>query len=56
MKSGITNGMALLRRSRPEPRTEIDEPSSPVARFGPDEPLRLDAGLDLGPWQIAYQT
>ncbi|HEY0572284.1 MAG TPA: homoserine O-acetyltransferase, partial [Enterovirga sp.] len=37
-------------------RPEADEPTSPVARFGASEPLRLDAGVDLGPWQIAYQT
>ncbi|WP_321504841.1 homoserine O-acetyltransferase [Breoghania sp.] len=35
---------------------EADEPSSPVMRFGKDKPLRLDAGVDLAPWQIAYQT
>ena len=35
---------------------EADEPSSPVIRFGKDKPLRLDAGVDLAPWQIAYQT
>jgi homoserine O-acetyltransferase/O-succinyltransferase len=39
-----------------EPRSQIDEPSSPVARFGADEPLMMDAGVPLGPWQIAYQT
>jgi homoserine O-acetyltransferase/O-succinyltransferase len=31
-------------------------PSSKVMRFGPDKPLRLDAGTDLAPFQIAYQT
>jgi homoserine O-acetyltransferase len=35
---------------------QADEPSSPVERFGPDEPLPLDAGIALTPWQIAYQT
>jgi homoserine O-acetyltransferase len=35
---------------------EADSPRSLVVRFGPDEPLRLDAGTDLAPWQIAYQT
>src|ERR671921_440954 len=35
---------------------QADEPSSPVARFGADEPLPLDAGISLAPWQIAYQT
>jgi homoserine O-acetyltransferase/O-succinyltransferase len=39
-----------------EPRSQIDDPSSLVARFGLDEPLMMDAGVPLGPWQIAYQT
>ena len=40
----------------PEPRNQIDDPSSLVARFGADEPLMMDAGVALAPWQIAYQT
>jgi homoserine O-acetyltransferase len=39
-----------------KPLGQADEPSSLVARFGPDEPLAMDAGVALGPWQIAYQT
>ncbi|MCE7027203.1 homoserine O-acetyltransferase MetX [Jiella avicenniae] len=35
---------------------EAIEPSSPVAYFGDDEPLHLDAGIDLSPLQIAYNT
>jgi homoserine O-acetyltransferase/O-succinyltransferase len=35
---------------------EADHPSSPLARFGADQPLRLDCGIDLAPFQIAYQT
>jgi homoserine O-acetyltransferase len=35
---------------------EADNPHSPVVRFGADKPLRLDAGIDLSPFQIAYQT
>jgi homoserine O-acetyltransferase len=35
---------------------EADEPRSPVVRFGPDQPLKLDAGIELAPFQIAYQT
>ena len=27
-----------------------------VANFGPDKPLRLDAGIELSPFQIAYKT
>src|SRR5438874_6617576 len=35
---------------------EADNPHSPVVRFGRDKPLRLDAGVELSPFQIAYQT
>jgi homoserine O-acetyltransferase len=35
---------------------EADDPHSPVVKFGADKPLRLDAGVDLSPFQIAYQT
>jgi homoserine O-acetyltransferase len=35
---------------------EADNPHSFVVRFGADKPLRLDAGIELSPFQIAYQT
>ncbi|CAA9334188.1 MAG: Homoserine O-acetyltransferase [uncultured Microvirga sp.] len=35
---------------------QADDPHSPVERFDLDQPLMLDAGLALAPWQIAYQT
>jgi homoserine O-acetyltransferase/O-succinyltransferase len=35
---------------------EADHPSSKVALFGADQPLPLDCGIDLAPFQIAYQT
>ena len=35
---------------------EADHPSSQVAQFGADQPLRLDCGIDLTPFQIAYKT
>src|SRR6266516_4373469 len=35
---------------------EAENPQSPLVRFGPEKPLRLDAGIDLTPFQIAYQT
>ena len=38
------------------PLREADNPRSPVARFGHDKPLKLDAGVELSPFQIAYQT
>jgi homoserine O-acetyltransferase len=37
-------------------RRQADEPHSPIARFGVDKPLRLDAGVDLSPYQVAYMT
>jgi homoserine O-acetyltransferase/O-succinyltransferase len=35
---------------------EAVEPSSLVMRFGKDKPLKLDAGSEITPLQIAYQT
>ncbi|HEY0328217.1 MAG TPA: homoserine O-acetyltransferase [Rhodopseudomonas sp.] len=35
---------------------EADHPSSQLAVFGADQPLALDCGIDLAPFQIAYQT
>ena len=36
---------------------EADTPrNSSVARFGADRPLKLDAGVALSPFQIAYKT
>src|SRR5262249_350192 len=35
---------------------EAEQPHSLVAQFGPDQPLKLDAGVELSPFQIAYQT
>ena len=35
---------------------EADEPHSQVVRFPANAPLRLDAGIDFAPLQIAYQT
>jgi homoserine O-acetyltransferase len=50
-------------KSVPSPATSADErsheadhPSSLVVQFGADKPLRLDCGIDLAPFQIAYQT
>jgi len=43
------------------PRTGFEaspasDPRSPVALFGADEPLALDAGVAFAPFRIAYQT
>ena len=35
---------------------EAENPQSLLVRFGPDQPLSLNAGVDLSPFQIAYQT
>src|SRR3954463_8396081 len=35
---------------------EADIPHSQVVRFGMDRPLPLDVGIDLAPFQIAYNT
>jgi homoserine O-acetyltransferase len=39
-----------------DPLREANEPSSLVARFGPERPLATDGGVTLQHWQIAYQT
>jgi len=43
-------------KATPQSHEEATDPSSLVLRFGPDEPLKLEAGVDLAPFQIAYQT
>ena len=48
--------MSVLVHRTIEPVCQPDAPSSPVERFGADEPLRMDAGVALAPWQVAYQT
>ena len=35
---------------------EAEQPHSPVMRFAADQPLKLDAGVSLAPFQMAYQT
>src|SRR6201991_4491116 len=35
---------------------EAEAPHSLIERFALDRPLKLDAGVDLSPFQIAYQT
>jgi homoserine O-acetyltransferase len=46
----------VIVRDRPGPHREAENPRSQVVRFGQDQPLRLDAGVNLAPFQIAYQT
>lgn len=35
---------------------QMDMPASKLMRFGEDSPLKLDAGTEIAPWQIAYET
>ena len=43
--------------STPQTSREADEPrDSLVVRFGADQPLKLDSGVELSPFQIAYKT
>jgi homoserine O-acetyltransferase len=46
--------MAAVTEKRKQ--SEADDPSSPVLRFHAGQPLRLDAGSLLSPFQLAYQT
>ena len=49
--AGASATLDLADRTR-----EADQPHSLVVRFPANNPLRLDAGIDFGPLQIAYQT
>ena len=51
-----TNPLKTGVPSNGERAREVDHPSSQVALFGADRPLRLDCGVDLSPFQIAYQA
>ena len=44
------------REAAEAPREADDPRNSLVVRFGPDKPLKLDAGVELAPFQIAYKT
>jgi homoserine O-acetyltransferase len=46
----------VITRDFSERVREAENPRSLVVRFGLDQPLALDAGVDLAPFQIAYQT
>jgi homoserine O-acetyltransferase/O-succinyltransferase len=46
----------VISRDFSERVREAENPRSLVVRFGLDQPLALDAGVDLAPFQIAYQT
>jgi homoserine O-acetyltransferase len=48
--------LMLEERAPPHRNDQVEHPDSLLVRFGADEPLRLDCGVDLAPFQIAYQT
>jgi homoserine O-acetyltransferase len=58
MRRGSEMADAQLNSTRDAPGTrEADNPrESLLVRFGPDKPLKLDAGVELSPFQIAYKT
>jgi homoserine O-acetyltransferase/O-succinyltransferase len=48
--------LSTVREAESQTR-EADEPrDSLLVRFGADKPLKLDAGVELSPFQIAYKT
>jgi homoserine O-acetyltransferase len=52
----VTEEQAPTAASGNARRDQADHPASLVARFGPDEPLILDAGGRIDHLQVAYQT
>ncbi len=56
MGPGTSMAEIELKDDRDVRLREAEHPHSPVARFSADEPLKLDAGVALAPFQIAYQT
>jgi len=48
--------VTLAETTKAASQREADEPHSLVVRFGPDQPLAMDAGVSLAPLTIAYQT
>lgn len=48
--------MAQLQAVPLDTPNQADDPTSLVEHFGRGEPLLMDAGIALAPWQMAYQT
>jgi homoserine O-acetyltransferase len=48
--------VTIVPNQRAMSQLEADAPHSLVVRFGPDQPLKMDAGVALSPLSIAYQT
>jgi homoserine O-acetyltransferase len=47
---------SIIRTIKALAQREADAPRSAVAAFGNEAPLKLDCGVVLSPFQIAYQT
>jgi homoserine O-acetyltransferase len=47
---------AVAARTAVDREREADHPHSLVEVFGTDQPLRLDGGVSLSPFQVAYQS
>ena len=56
MGPGIGMADTQLIEDRDLREREAEKPHSLVARFAANEPLKLDAGVELAPFQIGYQT
>ena len=52
----MSNSRSSAIRNAPDRVREADRPRSPFIVFDADRPLKLDAGVELAPFQIAYQT
>ncbi|MBL8585814.1 MAG: homoserine O-acetyltransferase [Bradyrhizobiaceae bacterium] len=52
----MSNSRSSAIRNAPDRVREADQPRSPFIVFEADRPLKLDAGVELAPFQIAYQT
>jgi len=48
--------LSVSDRPREHVREADDPRQSQLAHFGPDQPLKLDCGVELAPFQIAYKT
>jgi homoserine O-acetyltransferase/O-succinyltransferase len=55
-QTSMAAGATLKAKKNGARSREAVEPSSLVMRFGKDKPLKLDAGSEIAPLQIAYQT
>jgi homoserine O-acetyltransferase len=48
--------VTILQTPKAVSQLEADAPHSLVLRLGPDQPLKMDAGVSLSPLSVAYQT